>query len=94
MPKRKWKLDGLSKFQQRLEDYFKAHVAQQTQTSQELEEYKKLVYDYHKKGFSVRNIGIAVNIPASTVHYWIKEMEKKEQPQPQPQPQAEARPNA
>jgi transposase len=84
MTKRKFTLPSLDTFQRKLEDFYQTLTAQKQQQSQETKLYMELIYTYHLKGMSLREIAKATEIPLSTVAFWIKKMKKtktKEQPQ-------------
>jgi transposase-like protein len=74
--KRKFALPNLDAFQAKLEDFFQKVVRQKEDERQDIEAYKRLVYEYHQKGMSLRDIAKATEIPRSTVGFWVKQMRK------------------
>jgi hypothetical protein len=84
--KRAFKLDNLQTFQSKLEQFCLKRVELKALQKQETEPYKKLCYEYHKKGMTLRDIAKATGIPFSTVNYWIKSYEKEHKATPEVQP--------
>jgi len=83
MGKRKYVLDPLGTFQKKLEDFFKVKQLDMEQRQQASKAYLELVYEYHKKGLSLREISKVTGIPQATVFQWIQKLKKAKEQQQQ-----------
>lgn len=47
-------------------------------TPQEREERKQTAWQMHTQGMSELNIAVELGVAQSTVHYWLKEIERRQ----------------